>query len=294
MYRKVAIIGVGTLGGFLAKSISNMETVKELVIIDYDSVEKKNLKNHIYRKEDVDSLKVDALYGIIKSSRKNIKITRIKEKYIEGKSKIPKCNLVIDCRDFTYDRGSEIDVRLYISYSSLVIDCKKNVIIDKKHEGKYSSSLTKSNFELITSSFSHIMSSGTLKDLVKNQLVQKISLNMILQDINEAILKVDKKEDIILDSMIPSGKFSNMHEIKPIFQANKDADITLRIGDECSPTIIKKIPKKSLKTVTELISLLNKTVQPYTFINVQNFAIFPLVKKGNEYTVCILPNTGAA
>ena len=40
MYGDICLIGIGTLGGFLAKNISELESTKNLTLIDYDIVEK--------------------------------------------------------------------------------------------------------------------------------------------------------------------------------------------------------------------------------------------------------------
>ena len=43
VYRSVTVIGVGTLGGFVAEAISNLEGLEKLVVVDHDIVEVKNL-----------------------------------------------------------------------------------------------------------------------------------------------------------------------------------------------------------------------------------------------------------
>ena len=44
MYGDICLIGIGTLGGFLAKNISELESTKNLTLIDYDIVEQKNIR----------------------------------------------------------------------------------------------------------------------------------------------------------------------------------------------------------------------------------------------------------
>ena len=44
-----SVIGVGALGGFVADSISDIEELETLTIIDQDIVEMRNLRNSIYR-----------------------------------------------------------------------------------------------------------------------------------------------------------------------------------------------------------------------------------------------------
>ena len=43
MDNKVTVIGLGTLGGFLCKNISELDCIKELIIVDLDIVEGKNV-----------------------------------------------------------------------------------------------------------------------------------------------------------------------------------------------------------------------------------------------------------
>ena len=96
MYRSVAVIGLGTLGGCLCKHISELENMKELTIVDYDVVESKNVFNSIYKFQNVGEYKVDALAEIIKD---DVTVTKVKKKYIEGKTSLPMCDLVIVADD---------------------------------------------------------------------------------------------------------------------------------------------------------------------------------------------------
>ena len=51
--KRIAVIGLGTLGGALCKNISEMESIDELIIIDYDVVESKNINNSIYKASQI-------------------------------------------------------------------------------------------------------------------------------------------------------------------------------------------------------------------------------------------------
>ena len=104
MIKKVTVIGLGTLGGFLCKHLSELENIKEIVIVDFDKIESRDVYRSIYSISNIGEYKVDALSEIIES---NVTVTKLNKKYIEGKTKIPKSDLVIDCRDFVYDRHTE-------------------------------------------------------------------------------------------------------------------------------------------------------------------------------------------
>ena len=45
MQRNICVIGIGSLGGYLARNLSELETTKNLLLIDYDTVERENLRN---------------------------------------------------------------------------------------------------------------------------------------------------------------------------------------------------------------------------------------------------------
>jgi tRNA A37 threonylcarbamoyladenosine dehydratase len=139
----ICVIGIGTLGGFLSKCISDLEETKEICIIDYDTIEEKNLLNSIYREEYLGQYKVDALEKIIKNNNKGISVIKLNQRYIEGETILPKrFDLVLDCRDFTYDRSKEIDARMYITGRTLIVDCRKEVQYNNHIEGKYTSFLS--------------------------------------------------------------------------------------------------------------------------------------------------------
>ena len=45
MYRRIAVIGLGTIGGFLVKHLSEINNIQEIIVVDYDEVESKNISN---------------------------------------------------------------------------------------------------------------------------------------------------------------------------------------------------------------------------------------------------------
>ena len=85
MYSRICVIGLGALGGFLAKNLSELETTKELLLIDYDTVEQENIKNSIYLKRDIGKLKTDAIIDKLNSEAQ---VSTLSKKFIEGKTKI--------------------------------------------------------------------------------------------------------------------------------------------------------------------------------------------------------------
>ena len=162
MFSRVCIIGIGTLGGFIAESLTKIETIEEICIVDFDYIEPRNFKNSIYKPSQLGDFKVDALEEILKTNSE-IKVTKLNEKYIEGKTKLPShLDLILDCRDFTYDRYGEIDARLYITSRYLIIDCRKVVKYETHQEGSYLTLLSKSDLRNAAFQATHLIENKSI------------------------------------------------------------------------------------------------------------------------------------
>jgi tRNA A37 threonylcarbamoyladenosine dehydratase len=166
VYKTVTVIGLGSLGGFLTKYISELSYVRNITLVDFDTVEGKNVFDSIYNYTNIGEYKVDALYDIIKD---DVAVTKLNQKYIEGQTYLPESDLVIDCRDVVCDRDREIDVRFYIAEKSLVIDCRKTVRNVCSYDGHYSIQLTKSEINKAAFYSAQIIESGHIKDMIKNK-----------------------------------------------------------------------------------------------------------------------------
>ena len=59
MHNTIGLVGVGSLGGYLAKKLQ--EHVDTIYAVDPDIVEERNLRNSIYIKSDINKPKVIAL-----------------------------------------------------------------------------------------------------------------------------------------------------------------------------------------------------------------------------------------
>lgn len=307
--KRIAVIGLGTLGGAICKHISEMEVVDELVLIDYDVVESKNTKNSVYTASQIGETKVDALKELIKE---NINVIPITKKYKEGRTKIPECDLVIDCRDVVCNRGNEIDVRMYITGKILIVDCRKNVKTQYNYSGGYRQQLTKSELNKAGFFASQIICSDEIKNLIESKSVQRIDLNLLPSIINEAVEKsIKNRVDIIYEQSEVSERLHCLEEnINPILNINNQNDIPVFIGERQSmdmclfkpyrqfDLITRKqnqqfeiIPKNSLKDSGQLIEVLTNIVKKQS--NIMNF-IVTLNKVNGEYFVELLEETGAA
>lgn len=72
---KIQICGVGGLGSNLAYLLSRNEDVKELVLIDFDDVEPKNLARQFYTGDDISKPKVVALEALLKKFNPELRVT---------------------------------------------------------------------------------------------------------------------------------------------------------------------------------------------------------------------------
>lgn len=281
VYRSVTIIGVGTLGGFVAEAISNLEGLEKLVVVDHDIVEVKNLSNSIYRQIDIDLPKVDALKDIIT----NVKVETYPIMFEEGKTFLTTTDLVLDCRDSTYNRGSYIDARLYISSRYLIVDCRKNVSYQEQMYGRYIETLTRNDLRYASMTVSMILHSGTIQSLVNLKSVQKYELDYVK--------KIDNCHyDVLYETDIAEDKFVNLPDkIIPILDLNKSHSLNVVVGDKMKPMSQTVIPIGALKNGNDLIKSLDSITRlPCEY---KNFVV-SFIKEYDKVIIELIPETGAA
>jgi len=290
--KTIAIIGCGSLGGFLAEAISDLCDIHSILLIDYDIVESKNLKNSIYEQQDVGRFKVETLKEIIDLQKTGVIIDIMQTKYIEGETQIPKCDLVIDCRDFVYNRGTEIDTRMYISSRYLIIDCRKDINYAKNHHGKYIENLTTIDLKMASTSAAVLIQKGLLPDIIKHRMVHKIELDYLNRDVSNALNLRLMKPDEVFDCHKDENKLINLDEnIQPIINLNKECELKVCLGDRHKPMITKTIPIGKLCNPHDVIKTLIETIDiPYTY----NSYLILVGKETNLVYIELLAETGAA
>lgn len=289
MFNRITVIGVGSLGGFVADAISSLASVKELEIIDFDKVEPKNLINSIYTRDCVNKLKVDALRDIIKDKNPRVKVIKRNEKFIEGSSKISRKSFVIDCRDYNHDRSGAIDVRLFISSRYLIVDCRTRVSYgDDEREGKYLTQLTRTDLKNAAVIISMLIYNGTIETLTYNNSINKYDLDYLTK-----ISYLPEPEDIVFDS----GKndvtsLVNVEQsIKPMIDMNKLSDINVYVGGKDLPIVSNVIPQLTLNSGMDVISNLLSSIQ--TPLKFDKFIVY-ISQDQTECYVELLPECGAA
>lgn len=305
MFSKVAVIGLGTLGGFLCKHISDLECIEELVIIDHDIVEGKNTFKSIYTSSQVGEYKVDALQPLL---NEDVTVTKINRRYIEGKTSLPFCDLVIDCRDVVCDRRSEIDVRFFISGKVLIVDCRKNVRSGCEYTGSYSIPLTKSEVNRASFYAAHLIESNQMRDMIRSNSVQRIDLNVLPSIMGRAIqTSLQNKTDMIYENPDLSQRLQCAEDyVKPILELNKSKNVDVYVGERECPSFLQKlfnkmpevaetkyamIPANSMNTSMDVMQRLSDIVKSQP--GVSNFIVTVRSENGRTF-VELLEETGAA
>jgi len=293
MYKSIVIIGLGSLGGFIAENVSRIKGLQTLILIDPDIVEFKNVGKSIYKRNDIGQFKVDAIKRIIRNDLLNIKIFPIE--YIEGKIYLPENDLIIDCRDEICSREGEIDVRFYISYRTLVIDCQKNHIVANIQTGKYTQLLSLMELSTAASIAAQYVNDDILKEFIRKQLVYQAPIDLVKQQATKAINLYDTRPDIILDYHKGQDKIRNLHENLPkLIHVNKDKQLTVIVGQEgCIGSNVQTIAKNEIVHYNNAVRTLSEIVQniipqkEYYTIQVND-------EDQDEIYIELLPDTGAA
>ncbi len=295
MYKSIAIIGLGSLGGFFVESIAKSEGLHSLILIDPDLVEEKNIRRSVYRKKDIGKFKVDALKDIIEDRIDNLSIKVFPIGYIEGKIYMPEVDLVIDCRDEIISRRGEIDIRLYISYKTLVMDCQKLRNFAHPHTGKYAKLLSMSDLSFAATKAARYIQSKELKECIKNQSIYQFSINSCAIEVSSEIELYNNRPDMIVEPFLGDEKIRNLHVNLPkIIEVNKTKDLTVVVGQEdCIGENIQKIKKNEINEYSSAVKVLSDLVQ--NIIPASEFYTM-LVNDINPDNVYIelLPETGAA
>lgn len=269
MIKDVTVVGLGSLGSHFCDNLCKLENIKKLVIIDYDVVQLKNLKLSPYRKEDVGKAKVDALEKMIQERNQDIKIVKFNKKFEEGITEVPKTDLVVDCRDFTYDRKGLIDARLSISSRYLLVDCRKSVAYTKNYVGTYPLNIERKDVIDAAEFAGSLVRKNLIERMIEKQKVYAIELDYLESMMYRSINQIVKKKDILYDvSSNGIERFSNLLDcIDPIIFINKLSRIEVYVGNKKFPMSKKTFPRNTLKSFTDVISSLSLMINPLDYKN---------------------------
>ena len=207
----ICLIGLGSLGSFLSRTlVDSSNQLKELILIDYDTVSESNLERSLYNKNDVGRLKVDALYDKLKNYRNDLTVQRSAIKLV-SKSALPICDLIIDCRDFHYDKIENLSmVRTYISSGKLVIDCRNSITHQKHREGSYSTVIHKHQLLYAAAIISNLINTNNINKLIEKNLIQEFELDYLEKKIEDKLTRVENMPDVICDYHDGDQKLLNL------------------------------------------------------------------------------------
>jgi hypothetical protein len=178
MRKKLGLIGVGSLGGFIADKLQTK--VDTIYAVDPDIVEERNLRNSIYTKADINKPKVMALRE---------KISHCKFIPIQSdirKIELPNVDTIADCRDVTH-RNIDTDVKFSVVGRHLRVDCSEiNANIDRC--GNYMLELEKPEVSRAGRLATRVFMSDSISLLQSNRLCVYISLDV--QNVDKEICKL--------------------------------------------------------------------------------------------------------
>jgi len=283
----VTVIGLGTLGGFLCDSLSKIESIKKIVAIDYDRVRRKNIGESIYPSKYIGSSKVYGIKRIINFSNPHVEVIGMKEKYIEGKTKLPySTDLVFDCRDFIYDRQGEINCRLFITSRYVILDCRKKVVYNYHFEGTYNQKVSRLDLSNAANIVCSLVENGDIFNILSNEIVHKVELDYASRKTHETL---QEKEGAVTT---PYPKFIDLEDsLEKLIENNKKGNVKLFLGSRDSSLMFREIEKGSLKSAGDVVSSLTRFVD--TPFATAGFIVV-LHQKQKETYVELLPETGAA
>lgn len=294
MYESIVIIGVGSLGGFVADNISKMSDLQKLILIDPDIVESKNIGKSIYRKQDVGKFKVNALRQIIEFSNTDLIIENYPIEYIDNKIYTPDADLVIDCRDIICSRNNNIDMRLYISFNMLILDCEKNCTISTPSTGRYIQNLTSMEIAYASILATQIIYSEKIDELIKRQMIQQIPINYVNKEILKTIKEYNDKPDLILDYCNGDEKIKNFYECLPsIVKANETKDLMVIVGQDKEGQIIQKFKKFELSSYNIAVTKIGDLSRNLK-LNYESYTLRLNQTDLDEVYIELLPETGGA
>lgn len=293
MYQDIIIIGVGSLGGYLAQNISRMNGINTLTLIDNDFIESKNIGKSIYKRKDIGKLKVEVLKEYLDDTG-NLQIIGISSIYKEGVSWLSKNDLVIDCRDVTCRRDGEIDIRVYISFGSLIIDCKRIKKVVKDKQGRYIGQPSSNELLHAALILSTYISTGELKEMIDRQMIYTHQLNQIQTIATKSIQKFNKLPDMVLDDHKGFDKIRNMFEMLPdIVELSKTKELTVFVGSHINNYAIGHYKKSQLTVANNASKELSNLVQTLVY-DYPSYTIAVGERAVGKAYIELLPETGGA
>ncbi len=278
----VAIVGLGAVGSFLSKCLVANEKIKNLLLIDDDLVENKNLSKSIYKKNDVGDFKVNAAKKYIQNiSDVNVEtfLTKYNQELI-----VPDNGLMIDCRDNT-DKFCKSDCKVSVSGRRMILDCRRNSD-SIGNNGFYSEKISKVDLQNATSKISSVICNKLFPKFLKNKIVYNVNMDNEIEDVFKIMKSSMSQKDLIyeydinVEKRIYGFSFISNH----LLDKNKTNEITIFRMD--NPLIKVVIQPNQLKNTYILCKLI------WPLISIDDYNFFPNII--NDNFIELIPEIGAA
>lgn len=298
MYKQIGILGVGSLGSYLAYYLKNLECVEKLVLVDFDIVEEKNIGKSLYPKECVGKYKTESLKKLLSNNNGNGTIGNsieiINDKFIDNSSSIPNCDILIDARDEICERSNFIDIRMYFMSRYLILDSRKNVKCEDYKIGKYISEISLNDIKTGTFNAALLFYNLLIEEIIKKQMVYKIELDFLSKKVIEDldIYSISEDSSIVDSEVIEDNKIINLNEnINSLLEMNSKNKIKVFMGDQKAPIFENDLVPGYFKSPSDVTSYFSNVCKLYNQFNYH--IIFPQ-KINSNYCIEIIPESGAA
>jgi len=152
--KNAIIIGCGSLGGYIAKELT--EKKFKIKLIDHDVVETRNIEQSIFDFSDVGRLKVEALRDILMYPYVEI----YPQKFEDIDINILKNFWVVNCTDMSLIRHNRyVDVKCCISENFLILDSRKQQNETFVLSGKYINKINNFHIHMASKFIARFMAS---------------------------------------------------------------------------------------------------------------------------------------
>lgn len=270
MYKSVCVLGVGTVGGFLCKYLSQQKNVQKITIVDYDVVSSRDVFRGVYSTSDVGEYKVVALA----SKLEDVEVTVIQKKFIDKQTQLPNSDIVIDCRDVIVDLDPIIDVKLYISSKYLVVNTKlqnNTVLIDFRSDIQ----LKKNQIKKLCLLASELLCSDVMADLLEKKMYITFDADEVVYVSKKKLVQFAQQHlDVLYE-----GNILNLDELsKQLLECNQQQDLTV-IAEQDKKIIPINYLRDYDHVVNFLLSLQIDPTQKYILVLEEDNQVVRLIRE---------------
>jgi hypothetical protein len=284
----ISVIGLGSLGGFIVKNLSEIDFVKEITIVDFDKVQQHNLSNSIYEEDDIGKNKTSVLYNKLIYSKKKIKT--ITDQYVGNNIDFSSSDIIIDCRDIMPGYDPQVTFKTFISGHYLIICNKQHENDDTIYEGRYLYPLDKDVIKYAASKVSRMISSKIIFKLLERQDTHSFEILDIEKEIYSEANKPCKPDNYIVDDDIVFKKVSNLMNVSnEIINCNKNNPVQLQTVDT---SFRKHVEVGYINDLQDLTSVLRPIVNvPFA---PKFYFLKPIYQHNGDIIIEIIPESGGA